>query len=320
MPPLPDNDFTYDLTDKRIWVAGETGMVGRAVTRQLQSINCQIISAPHSELDLTNQQETDDWFFSHTPHIVILAAAKVGGIAANMKNSASFLSENLSISQNVINAAKEHGVEKLIYLGSSCIYPKFAQQPIKEESLMGGALEPTNEAYALAKIAGLKLSEYYHTQHHCNFVSAMPTNLYGPYDHFHPDTSHVIPALIYKIHQAKMNNNPTVSLWGTGTPLREFLHVDDLARAIITLLRSYHAPEPINIGSSEEISIADLATLLSDIIGYKGMIQFDTAMPDGTPRKLLDSSKINALGWSAEYRLRDGLEETYQWFLDHHLL
>lgn len=307
-------NLTFDLTGKRIWIAGETGMVGRAVLKRLESETCEIISAPRSELDLTDQKATDDWIYEHAPDVIIMAAAKVGGIKANMDDSAGFLSENLAISRHVIDAAHEHGVEKLIYLGSSCIYPKHADQPITETSLLTGALEPTNEAYALAKIAGIKLGQYYFEQHKRKFISVMPTNLYGPYDKFDPEQSHVIPAMIYKMHNAKEHNQPEVKLWGSGTPLREFLYVDDLADALIFILKHYEGSLPINIGSGEEISIRDLAKKIKAVVGYKGDINFDTTMPDGTPRKLLDSSRLNTLGWEASTSLETGLKAAYEWY------
>jgi len=307
----------FDLNGKSVWVAGETGMVGRAVLKRLEQKNVQIISAPHLELDLTNQAQTYDWLAQNKPDVIIMAAAKVGGIGANQNDQASFLFENLALAQNVIHGAYKAGVEKLLYLGSSCIYPKEAEQPIAEENLLTGALEPTNEGYALAKIAGLKLCQYYNQQYGCDFISAMPTNLYGPYDHFDAEKSHVIPALILKIHQAKETNKPTVNLWGTGEPLREFLHVDDLANALMCLLKNYSNGAPINIGCGVEIRIKELANMISDIIGYKGDIIFDETKPNGTMQKFLDSSKINDLGWKSEIKLEEGLKETYQWFLDH---
>lgn len=307
----------FDLTGKKIGVAGETGMVGRAVIRALENHKVDIISAPHSTLDLTNQQATYDWLASHKPDIIIMAAAKVGGIGANQNDQAGFLFENLAMAQNVIHGAYLAGVKKLLYLGSSCIYPKDAPQPILEESLLSGTLEPTNEGYALAKIAGLKLCYYYRTQYGCDFISAMPTNLYGEHDHFDAQKSHVIPALMLKIHQAKQKNLDFVTLWGTGTPLREFLYVDDLAQALIHLLKNYSDDTPVNVGSGEEISITELAQIISEIIGYEGKIIFDTQYPDGTMRKFLDCSKINSLGWHATTDLKIGLQKTYDWFLKH---
>lgn len=305
----------FNLSGKKIWVAGETGMVGRAFIKSLKIEQVEILSAPHSILDLTNQQATYDWLASHKPDIVIMAAAKVGGIGANQNDPAGFLFENLAMAQNVIHGAYLAGVQKLLYLGSSCIYPKDAPQPILEESLLTGALEPTNEAYALAKIAGLKLCRYYRQYYGCDFISAMPTNLYGEHDHFDAQKSHVIPALILKIHQAKQKNLGSVTLWGTGTPLREFLYVDDLAHALIHLIKNYSDDMPVNVGSGEEISIQNLAHLICDVIGYKGDIIFDKAYPDGTMRKFLDCSKINSLGWHATTELKTGLKKTYDWFL-----
>ena len=308
-----------DLSGKKIWVAGETGMVGRAVLRQLENKNVTILSAPHSQLDLCDQQKTYQWLAKNKPDIVIMAAAKVGGICANVAEPAAFLHDNLAMAQNVIHGAYLTGVEKLLYLGSSCIYPKNALQPIQEEALLTGALEPTNEGYALAKVAGIKLCQYYRQQYGCDFISAMPTNLYGPYDKFDAEKSHVIPALMFKIHQAVTNNDKEVVLWGTGNPLREFLHIDDFAKALILLLEKYSDDMPINIGSGEEISIKALAKKIADIVGFQGDIIFDDSKPDGIQRKLLDNSKINALGWCSETPLDKGLRDTYQWFLENTL-
>ncbi len=312
MPPKQ----IFDIARKKIWIAGETGMVGCALLERLKSENCQILSVPHSELDLCDQKQTYDWLAENKPDVVIMAAAKVGGIGANMAEPASFLHENLAMAQNVIHGAYQAGVQKLLYLGSSCIYPRLAEQPMKEEALMSGALEATNEAYALAKIAGLKLCQYYREQYGCDYISAMPTNLYGAHDHFDAEKSHVIPALILKIYQAKINNDKKIVLWGTGNPLREFLYVDDLADALIYILKYYSTDEPINIGSGQEISIRSLAELISDIIGYQGEIEFDTSKPDGTPRKLLDCSKLTELGWKSEKTLKQGLIVSYKWFLE----
>ncbi len=304
----------FSLKNKTVWVAGETGMVGRAMLRRLENEDCRIISAPHAALDLTNQQQTYGWIETYNPDVIVMAAAKVGGIGANAAAPASFLHENVAMAQNVIHGAYYAKVQKLIYLGSSCIYPKMATQPIKEEALLTGALEPTNEGYALAKITGLKLCQFYRQQYGCDFISVMPTNLYGAYDHFDENKSHVIPAIMMKIHMAQIAQKDNVVLWGTGAPLREFLHVDDLAKALVHLLKNYSDGAPINIGSGQEISIADLAMMLKDIIGYDGIIEFDTSKPDGTPRKLLDSSKINDLGWKAQTLLKQGLERSYDWF------
>jgi GDP-L-fucose synthase len=308
----------FHLKHKKIWVAGETGMVGHAVTQRLQAENCQILSAPHSVLDLTKKEETCDWLKTNKPDVVIVAAAKVGGIGANMAEPDEFYNVNLAIAENVLESAYQAGVHKLLYLGSSCIYPRDADQPIKEEALMSGKLEPTNEAYARAKIEGIKLCQYYRSRYNRDFIAAMPTNLYGPHDNFNPDTAHVIPAMIYKIHQAKEKGNGNLTLWGTGTPLREFLYVDDLAKALIHLLKHYSHQDVINIGSGEEISIKDLADLIASIVGYEGEIIFDYDMPDGTPRKLLDSTKINNMGWKSTISLQNGLQQTYQWYLNNY--
>ncbi|NQZ13902.1 MAG: GDP-L-fucose synthase [Alphaproteobacteria bacterium] len=304
------------MEGKRIWIAGETGMVGQACLRRLENENCEIISAPHRVLDLTNQADTYQWIADNKPDIIVMAAGKVGGIGANAAEPAAFLHENLVMAQNVIHGAHLANVDRLLYLGSSCIYPKEAQQPIKEEALLSGPLEPTNEGYALAKIAGIKLCQFYSKQYERSYIAAMPTNLYGIYDHFDPEKSHVIPALLLKIHQAKISNAPEVKLWGTGEPLREFLNVDDCADGIIHLLQNYNDEGIVNIGSQDEVSITELASMIADIVGYKGVIDFDSSKPDGTMRKKLDLSKMNALGWQAEMPLKHGLEEAYQWFLE----
>jgi GDP-L-fucose synthase len=305
----------YHIGGKKIWVAGESGMVGQAVLRRLKSEDCQILSAPHRQLDLTRQSETEDWLAAHKPDIVVMAAARVGGIGANAADPAAFLYDNLAMTQNVIHGVYKAGVEKLIYLGSSCIYPKMAEQPIVEEALLTGALEPTNEAYALAKISGVKLCQYYKRQYECDFIAAMPTNLYGAHDKFDPQNSHVIPAMILKFHQAKMKGEKKVTLWGTGTPLREFLYVDDLADALIHLLKFYDGESHMNVGSGEEVTISALARKIAAVTGYDGDIVFDSSKPDGTPRKLLDSGRLNDLGWQAKTTLRQGLPMAYQWYL-----
>lgn len=302
--------------NKKIWIAGETGMVGRAVIRRLQSENYKIIYAPHNELELTDQSQTYEWLEINKPDVIIMAAGRVGGIGANASNQAAFLQDNLSMTQNVIHGAHLADVENLIYLGSSCIYPKEAPQPIPESALLAGALEPTNEGYALAKIVGVKLCEFYSLQYNRDYKSVMPTNLYGEYDYFDVEKSHVIPALMLKIHQAKINGDEEVALWGTGKPLREFLYVEDLADALIHVLNDNGTDPIINIGSGEEISIKDLATMMSSVIGYKGDIVFDADKPNGTMRKLLNSKKINAMGWNAQTNLQDGLKKTYRWFLE----
>lgn len=300
----------YLLRNKRVWVAGETGMVGQAVLRQLQDLDCAILSAPHATLDLRNQDATAAWIAAKRPDTIILAAATVGGIEANRTRPGEFLYDNLMIAANVIHAAATTKVEKLLYLGSSCIYPRDAAQPMTEEVLLTGALEQTNEAYAIAKIAGLKLCQYYRRQYGCDFMAAMPCNLYGPGDSYDPVQSHVIPAMILKIGAAVEWQIPEVRLWGTGTPRREFLHVDDLARALLIMLQYYKGAEPLNIGSGEETTIAGLSAIIGGHFGYGGKITFDSAYPDGAPRKVLDSARICALGWRPRIPLKDGLKTT----------
>lgn len=301
--------------NSKIYIAGHTGMVGSAILRLLQKLGYfQLIYKSSKELDLRNQSDVLHFFEQERPEYVFLAAAKVGGIYANNTYRADFLIDNLFIEANVIYAAWKYGVKKLLFLGSSCIYPKYAPQPIPEEALLTGALEPTNEPYAIAKIAGIKLCENFRLQYGCNFISAMPTNLYGPGDNYDLQNSHVLPALIRKFHEAKIYNHPYVTVWGDGTPLREFLHVDDLAEACIFLMNHYNGLEHINVGSNSEITIKDLALLIKNIVGYKGDIQFDTTKPNGTPRKLMDSSKIFQLGWKPKIDLKTGIELVYQRF------
>ncbi|MCX7863276.1 MAG: GDP-L-fucose synthase [Bacteroidales bacterium] len=302
--------------DSKIYVAGHTGMVGSAIFRKLTNEGYRnILTATHKELDLTNQKATFDFFEKEKPEFVFVAAAKVGGILANNTYKAQFLYENLMIASNVIHASYLHNVKKLLFLGSSCIYPKFAPQPIKEEYLLTGELEATNEGYAIAKIAGLKLCDTYRFQYGCNFISAMPTNLYGINDNYHPEHSHVIPALIRRFHEAKIKNIPEVIVWGSGTPKREFLFADDLAEACIFLMHHYNDYGWINVGSGEEVTIKELATLIQNVVGYKGNVVFDNTKPDGTPRKLVDSTKLNSLGWKHKIPLKEGLHITYQDFL-----
>lgn len=313
-----------ELKEKKIYVAGHRGMVGSAIVRKLlESGYKNLITAEFSQLDLRNQKQTEDFISSSKPDIVIIAAAKVGGILANNTYRAEFIYDNLMIEANLIHSAFVNKVEKLIFLGSSCIYPKLAPQPLKEEYLLSGYLEYTNEPYAIAKIAGIKLCENYYKQYGCNFFSAMPTNLYGPFDNFDLSTSHVLPALIRKFHEAKIHNRDCVIVWGTGTPLREFLYVDDLAEAILFLMEKIEAKNlyengisQINIGTGTDISIRDLANLISEIAGYKGKIEFDPTKPDGTPRKLMDVSRLNQLGWKYKTELEDGIKKTYRWFLN----
>ena len=306
------------LQDARIFVAGHRGLVGSAIVRRLQSAGCdRLLLAGRSELDLRSRDAVEAYFSANKPEVVFLAAAKVGGIHANNSYPAQFLFDNLQIQDNVIDAAYRHGAKKLTFLGSSCIYPKLAPQPIREDYLLTGPLEPTNEWYAIAKIAGVKLCQAYRREYGFNAISLMPTNLYGPGDNFDLANSHVLPALMRKFHEAKGNGEPQVVMWGSGTPRREFLHVDDLADAVVHLTETYQGEDIVNIGTGEDISIRELAELMRAVIGYQGEIVNDTSKPDGTPRKLLDVSRLHALGWQAKIPLRQGIEETYRWFLAH---
>ena len=301
----------------RVYVAGHRGLVGSALVRRLEGAGfSNILTRTRAELDLLDSAAVEAFFRDARPEWVFLAAAKVGGILANSTYPADFLAENLSIQLNVIRSAQEVGVEKLLFLGSSCIYPKMAPQPLKEGSLLTGALEPTNEAYAIAKIAGMKLCSAYRTQYGANFISCMPTNLYGPGDNFDLQNSHVLPALIRKFHEAKIGGGTTVEVWGSGTPLREFLHVDDLADACMFLMEHWESPETVNVGTGHDISISGLATMIGDVVGFEGEIVYDDSKPDGTPKKQLDTSRMEALGWSPRISLRDGLAATYGWFLE----
>lgn len=311
--------MTLDLNpNSKIFVAGHRGLVGGALVRRLQADGLtNLVVRTSRDLDLRNQAQTEAFFEQEKPEYVILAAAKVGGIMANSTYPAQFIYDNLMIAANVIDAAHRHGVKKLVNLGSSCIYPKLAPQPLKEEYLLTGPLEETNRAYAVAKIAAIELCDHYRTQYGADFISGMPTNLYGPYDNFELTNSHVLPALLRKMHEAKLSGAPTVSIWGSGAPLREFLHSDDLADACLFLLKHYSAPGPINIGSGLDISIKDLALLIQGIVGYEGDLAFDASKPDGTPRKLMDVSRLAAAGWQAKIGLREGIATTYQWFLEH---
>ncbi|MET7244503.1 GDP-L-fucose synthase [Methylobacterium sp. EM32] len=308
----------FSLAGKKAFVAGHRGMVGSAIVRRLESEGCEILVADRREVDLREQGAVRDWFARKRPDVVFLAAAKVGGILANSQFPADFLYDNLVIETNVIEAAHRSDVEKLLFLGSSCIYPKFAPQPIVEDALLSGPLEPTNEWYAVAKIAGLKLCEAYRRQHGRDYISAMPTNLYGPGDNFDLSSSHVMPALMRKAHHAKLNRDPQIEVWGTGSPRREFLHVDDLADACVFLMKTYSDNEHVNVGSGEDIPISDLVKLVCDTVGYEGGIRYDTSKPDGTPRKLMSGDKIRAMGWQPRIGLPQGVASTYRWFLDHH--
>jgi len=301
----------------KIYVAGHRGMVGSAIVRKLEKEGfSNIITKTSAELDLRNQATVADFFQREKPDYVVLAAAKVGGIHANNVYRAEFLYDNLSIQNNVINSAHENGVKKLLFLGSSCIYPKLAPQPLKEEYLLTGELEPTNEPYAIAKIAGIKMCESYRDQYGSNFISAMPTNLYGPNDNYDLNNSHVLPALIRKFHEAKKNGASEVIIWGTGSPMREFLHVDDLADACFYLLKNYDGKELVNVGCGEDISIKDLALIIKEIVGFEGELKFDTSKPDGTPRKLMDVSKLKSIGWEPSISLKKGIQSTYELFKD----
>lgn len=308
----------YSLEGKRVWVAGHRGMVGSAIVRRLELENpAEVLKVTRSEVDLVDQAATTRWLTDTRPDAVFIPAAKVGGIYANDTYPAEFIYQNLMIASNIIHASHSAGVEKLLFLGSSCIYPKFAEQPIREESLLTGELEPTNEWYAIAKIAGIKLCQAYRKQYGSDFISAMPTNLYGPGDNYHPQNSHVIPALIRKAHTAKQEGADSMEIWGTGTPLREFLHADDCADALVHLMKTYSAPEHVNVGSGEDLPIAELAELIMEVVGFEGALTKDTSKPDGTPRKLMSADKIRSLGWSPSINLRDGLKDAYSWFLAH---
>ncbi|MFD1164295.1 GDP-L-fucose synthase family protein [Sphingobacterium daejeonense] len=303
----------------KIYVAGHRGMVGSAIYRRLKELGYEnIITRTSKELDLRDQQAVKEFFENEKPEYVFLAAAKVGGIMANNIYRADFLYENLAIQNNVIHFSHENDVKKLMFLGSSCIYPKMAPQPLKEDYLLTGTLEPTNEPYAIAKIAGIKMVESYRLQYQDNYISVMPTNLYGINDNYHPENSHVLPALIRKFHEAKLNNSPTVSIWGSGTPLREFMYADDLADACVFLMENYDDLQFVNIGVGEDVSIRDLAQLIKEVVGFEGQLEFDSSKPDGTPRKLMDVSKLNSLGWKAKTDLKDGIRLAYQDFLQNY--
>lgn len=304
----------YSLSGKKVWVAGHRGMVGSAIARRLASENCEVVTVGRSEVDLRDQAAVRAWVAATKPHAVFLAAAKVGGILANDSFPADFLYDNMMIEANIVEASFRAGIEKLLFLGSSCIYPKFAEQPIREDSLLTGALEPTNEWYAIAKIAGIKLAQAYRRQHGCDFISAMPTNLYGPGDNFDLNSSHVMPALIRKAHDARLRGDREVVVWGTGTPRREFLHVDDCADACVHLMKVYSDFEHVNVGSGEDLTILELTRLVCEVVGFEGDIVHDLTKPDGTPRKLMSADKIRGLGWAPQIGLREGLETAYAWF------
>src|SRR4051794_12558187 len=305
----------FDLTGKSVYVAGHRGMVGSAIMRRLAREDVRLVTVDRREVDLCNQAAVFDWFARVRPQVVFLAAAKVGGIVANNTLRAEFIYDNIAIAANVIQAAHQNCAEKLMFLGSSCIYPKLAQQPLREDSVLSGPLEPTNEPYAIAKIAGIKLAEAYRSQYGSDFISVMPTNLYGPGDNYHPEMSHVVAALIRRFHEAKVSGAKTVIVWGTGTPRREFLYVDDMADACVHLMKTYSSAELVNIGTGEDIAIAEFARVVAEIVGYSGEISFDSSRPDGTPRKLLDVSRLANLGWRATTRLEDGIRRAYDAYL-----
>ena len=305
----------YELRGKRVWVAGHTGMVGSAIVRRLWGEGCALLAAPHKALDLRRQEAVEEWFAANRPQAVFLAAARVGGIYANNARPADFIYDNLAITTNVIEAARKYRVEKLLFLGSSCIYPKFAHQPINEEELLDGALEPTNEWYAVAKIAGIKLCQSYRRQYGCDFISAMPTNLYGPHDNFDQMSGHVIGGLMSRAHEVKQAGACDLEVWGTGRARREFLYVEDAADACVYLMKHYSDELHINVGCGEDVTIADLARLIMRTVGLPGEIRYRAEMPDGTPRKLLDVSRLLALGWAPRVSLDEGLQRTYRSFL-----
>jgi GDP-L-fucose synthase len=312
---MPQTEQLNQLRNRRVYVAGHAGMVGSALSRALAPLDAQLITRNSAELDLRNQQATREFFRDERPEVVLFAAARVGGIQANSTYPADFLYDNLAMAANAIQAAYECGTRRFVYLGSTCIYPRLAPQPVPESALLSGELEPTNEGYALAKIAGLKLCQFYRRQYGVLFHSLMPTNLYGPGDNYHPDHSHVLPALVRRLHEAKQTNQESVTIWGTGSALREFLHVDDLAAAVLHVATLDNPPDWINVGSGEEVSIRQLATLIAEVVGYTGEILNDPSRPDGPPRKLADISLLRSTGWQPRIALRDGLARTYKDFL-----
>ena len=305
----------YSLSGKRVWVAGHGGMVGSALVRRLQSEDCELLTVDRDQADLRRQSEVEAWLDDAKPQAVFAAAATVGGILANSTRPAEFIYDNLAIETNVIQAAWKTGVEKLLLLGSSCIYPKLAPQPMTEDALLSGPLEPTNQWYAIAKIAGIMMCQAYRAQYGCDFIAAQPTNLYGPNDNFDLASSHVLPALIAKAHAAKSGYVPSLEVWGSGTPKREFLYVDNAADALVFLMKNYSGADQINIGTGRDLSIRELAETVIDVVGFNGELAFDASKPDGTPRKLLDVGRLTALGWTAKTKLRDGVELTYRWDL-----
>lgn len=309
--------MTFDLTNKRVYVAGHRGMVGSAVVRRLATEGCEVITAGRDVADLKRQAEVEAFMRDAKPDAIVMAAAKVGGILANDTYPADFLYDNLIIETNITQAAFENGVSKMLFLGSSCIYPKMAEQPITENALLTGPLEPTNEWYAIAKIAGIKLAQAYRKQHGCDFISAMPTNLYGPGDNFDLNSSHVLPALIRKAHEAKLRGDQKITVWGTGTPRREFLHADDCADALVFLLKAYSGESHVNVGSGEDVTILELTQLVCNVVGFEGEVVHDLRKPDGAPRKLMSADALRSMGWAPTLRLEVGIQQTYDWFLHH---
>ncbi|EWY37810.1 GDP-L-fucose synthase [Skermanella stibiiresistens SB22] len=306
----------FDLAGRRVWVAGHRGMAGSAIVRRLATEDCEVLTVGREEVDLRDPEPLDAWMARRRPDVVFMAAGTVGGILANDSRPAEFIRDNVMIQGNVIHAAWRHGVAKMLLLGSSCIYPKLAVQPISEEALLTGPLEPTNQWYAVAKIAGVTMAQAYRAQYGCDFITAMPTNLYGPGDNFNLDAAHVLPALIRRTHEAKVTGAAALTVWGSGAPQREFLHVDDLADAAVHLIKVHGTAEPVNIGTGTDLSIRDLAELIRGIVGFEGELRFDETKPDGTPRKLLDVGRLTRLGWTARIGLADGVARTYRWFLE----
>jgi GDP-L-fucose synthase len=307
----------FPLSGQRVFVAGHRGMVGSALVRRLSGKGCEILTVGRREVDLRHQAETEAWLVQAKPHAVFVAAATVGGILANDTRPGEFLYDNVMIAANVIEGSRRVGVKKLLFLGSSCIYPRLAPQPIPEEALLTGSLEPTNQWYGIAKITGLMMCAAYRRQYGCDFISAQPTNLYGPHDNFDLTTSHVVPALLAKAHHARVSGASEIEIWGTGAPKREFLHVDDLADALVFLMENYSAEQHVNIGWGKDVSIAELATLVADAVGFKGKFRYAQDKPDGTPRKVLDVSRLKAMGWRPRIELRDGLADAYRWYVEH---
>lgn len=306
----------YSLNGKRVWVAGHRGMVGAALERRLSTEDCEIVTIGRDRLDLRSQEPVARWLAEIRPHAIFVSAATVGGILANASYPANFIYDNMMIASNIIHGAYQAGAEKLLFLGSSCIYPRLAPQPISEASLLNGPLEPTNQWYAIAKIAGIKLCQAYRQQHGCDFISAMPSNLYGPGDSFDLETSHVVPALMRKAYEAKLAGADTFGIWGSGSPKREFLYVEDAADALVHVMKTYSDAEPINVGSRSDLSILELAQKVSAAVGFEGNIEADPTKPDGTPRKLMDNSRLNELGWTPSTKLEDGLQKTFEWYRD----